>query len=285
MIDNPEELVSSIAELVSLPEVYFKVNEVLEDPDHDAKQLGNVIAYDPSLTARLLKIVNSAFYSLAVKIDVVSRAVSVVGEEDLRNLVLATSAVNTMNNISNELMNINVFWRHSVFTGIIARQLSRYCNVLHGERLFVAGLLHDIGKLALYYKEPEISQKVLIEASETDGVLYRAEEKLVGYTHAELGGLLMRHWGLTATLEEVIKYHHHPLQSNNFPVETSLVHIADCVVNAMYPGVEINEHMLDDMPAFEIDTLQITGIDLSVLPETIEQARVQASEVLQIITS
>lgn len=283
MTKNPEDLVKGVIELISLPEIFIRVNEVMEDPKHDAKQLGDVISHDPSLTARILRIVNSAYYALATKIDLVSRAVSVVGEDDLRNLVLATSAVDTMQRIPNELVDINLFWRHSVLTGIIARLLSKQCNILHGERLFVAGLLHDIGKLILYFKEPELSQQVLIQAAETDGVLYHAEQEIIGFTHADVGGALMRNWEMADSLIEVVSYHHQPLKATYFPTETALVHIANCVVNAIVPGTAIDENLLDDIPSFEPRTLEVTGINFAVLPEIMEKASAQSSEVLDII--
>lgn len=283
MTNNPEDLVNDVIELISLPEIYIRVNEVMEDPQHDARQLGDVIGHDPSLTARILQIVNSAYYALAVKIDLVSRAVSVIGEDDLRNLVLATSAVETMEHIPNELVDINLFWQHSVLTGIIARLLSKQCNILHGERLFVAGLLHDIGKLILYFKEPDMASQVLMQAAESDGVLYKAEKEIIGFTHSDLGGALMKNWDMADSLVEVISYHHQPLNATQYPIETALVHIADSVVNAITPGIEIDEHLLDDMPLFEPATLEVTGIDLSVLPEIMDKARAQAGEVLDII--
>lgn len=285
MPKNPEDLVKDVVELISLPEVYIKVNEVMEDPNHDARQLGDVIGHDPSLTARILRIVNSAYYSLTVKIDLVSRAVSVIGEDDLRNLVLATSAVETMQHIPNELVDIKLFWQHSVLTGLIARLLSKQCNILHGERLFVAGLLHDIGKLIFYFKEPEVAQQVLIRTAETNGILYAAEQDIIGFTHAELGGALMRHWDMAESLIEVVSYHHQLQKAKLYPVETALVHIADCVVHAMAPGIEVDEDLLGDMPSFDPASLEVTGVNLAVLPEIMETVSVQASEVLDIIRS
>jgi len=160
MANKAEDLVKGVVKLISLPEIYIRVSQALEDENHNAKQLGDIIGHDPALTARILRIVNSAYYSLANQVELVSRAVSVIGEDDLRNLVLATSAVDTSKRIPNQLVDIDLFWRHSVHTGIVARLLSQYCNILHGERLFVAGMLHDIGKLVLYFKEPELSQQV-----------------------------------------------------------------------------------------------------------------------------
>ena len=283
MAKRPEELVKGVIKLVSLPEIFIRVNQVMEDPKHDAKQLGDVISHDPALTVRILRIVNSAYYALAVKIELVSRAVSVIGEQDLRNLILATSAVDVFKRMPNQLVDIDLFWRHSVHTGIVARLLSRQCNILHGERLFVAGLLHDIGKLVLYYKEMELSQQVLLKASESDGVVFRAEQEVIGYTHADVGGALIDAWQLADTLKEVVTYHHHPLRSKKYRMETSLVHIADCVVNSIGSDTVIDKHLLDDNLGFEPETLKITGIDLSLLPEVMDKAWEQAGDVLDII--
>lgn len=283
MQKKPEDLVKGVVKLITLPEIYIRVTQVLEDPYHNAKQLGEIIGHDPALTARILRIVNSAYYSLATKIELVSRAVSIIGEDDLRNLVLATSAVDTFKRIPNQLVDIDLFWRHSVHTGIVSRLLSRHCNILHGERLFVAGMLHDIGKLVLYFKEPELSQQVLMEAAETDGQLFNAEKKIIGFTHGDVGAALIEAWKLSDTLREVVAYHHTPLRARKHPIETAIVHIANCVVEALSPDIEIDEHLLDDFPAFEPKTLQVTGINLEILPEIMDKAWEQASEVLDII--
>ncbi len=283
MTKKPEDLVKGVIKLISLPEIFIRVNQVMENPNHNAKQLGEVISHDPSLTARILRIVNSAYYALAVKIELVSRAVSVIGEDDLRNLVLATSAVDTFKRIPNQLVDIDLFWRHSVHTGIVARLLSKHCNILHGERLFVAGLLHDLGKLILYFKEPELSQEILLRASESDGVLFHAEQETMGFTHADVGGALMENWEMADTLKDVITYHHNPLKAKKYPIETAIVHIANCVVNAIGPDTEIDEYLLDDSTGFEPETLKVTGLKLSVLPEIMDKAWEQAGEVLDII--
>jgi len=283
MANKAEDLVKGVVKLISLPEIYIRVSQALEDENHNAKQLGDIIGHDPALTARILRIVNSAYYSLASQVEVVSRAVSVIGEDDLRNLVLATSAVDTFKRIPNQLVDIDLFWRHSVHTGIVARLLSKYCNILHGERLFVAGMLHDIGKLVLYFKEPELSQQVLLKAADTDGQLYNAEKEIIGFTHGDVGAALIDAWKLSDTLKEVIAYHHTPLSAKDYRIETAIVHIANCIVNAIDPDVEINEHLLDDYPSFEPKTLEITGLKLDILPEVMDKAWEHAAEVLDII--
>jgi len=283
MARKPEDLVKGVVKLISLPEIYIRVSQILEDPNHNARQLGDIISHDPALTARILRIVNSAYYSLAAQIELVSRAVSVIGEDDLRNLVLATSAVDTFKRIPNQLIDIDLFWRHSVHTGIVSRLLSKHCNILHGERLFVAGMLHDIGKLILYFKEPELSQQVLIAAADSDGQLFRSEKEILGFTHGDVGAALISAWKLSDTLKEVVAFHHTPQKAKNFPMETSIVHIANCVVNALEPDIQVDETLLDDYPGFDRSSLEITGLDLKILPEVMEQAWEQAGEILDII--
>jgi len=283
MANKAEDLVKGVVKLISLPEIYIRISQALEDENHNAKQLGDIIGHDPALTARILRIVNSAYYSLATQVELVSRAVSVIGEEDLRNLVLATSAVDTFKRIPNQLVDIDLFWRHSVHTGIVARLLSKYCNILHGERLFVAGMLHDIGKLVLYFKEPELSQQVLLKAADSDGQLFIAEKEIIGFTHGDVGAALIDAWKLSDTLKEVIAYHHTPLKAKEYRIETAIVHIANCIVNAIGPDVEIDEHLLDDYPSFEPKTLEITGLTLDILPEVMDKAWEHAAEVLDII--
>ncbi len=281
--DSAKDMVNGVVDLISLPEIYLRVNQLIEDPEHNAQQLGELIGHDPALTARVLRIVNSAYYALAVKVELVSRAIPLLGEDELRNLVLATSTVETLARIPNQLLNINQFWQHSIYTGIIARLLARHCNILHGERLFIAGMLHDIGKLILYYKEPQLSEQVLIQAAEANGMLYQAEKAIIGFTHAAVGGALMEAWGLPDTLKEIITYHHTPLNAKLYPLETAILHIADAIVNSLEPGAPVDEHLLENMIAFEPETLNVIGLDLTILPALMEKAGEQAAAVMKII--
>jgi len=280
---NPKELVAGVINLISLPEICIRVNTSLEDPSHTHKQLGDIISHDPALTARILRIVNSAYYNFPNKVELVSRAISIIGEDDLRGLVLATSALEVFNKIPNQLLNMELFWQHSVFTGIVARLLSKQCNILHGERLFIAGLLHDIGKLILYYKEPQISQDVLLEAGESNGKIVDAEQKLLGFTHADVGAALIEAWQLPDSLHTIIKHHHSPADAEDYRIETSIVHLANAVVNALSPETPIDEHMLDESNEFDPVSLGITGIDLTTMPELVAAAQEQTHEVLNIM--
>ena len=197
---TPDELISGVVRLVSLPEVCIRVNEMLEDPNVTAKAIGKVMSQDTGLTARLLKIVNSSFYGFTSKIETVSRAVTVIGLRELRGLVLAASAIETFSKIPTEILNMVRFWRHSVYCGVVAQLLAERCNVLHSERLFVAGLLHDIGKLVICNRLPQ-QAKESIDLSNTKKMLdFEAEKVVLDYDHSEIGGKLLRTWQMPRCL-------------------------------------------------------------------------------------
>jgi putative nucleotidyltransferase with HDIG domain len=229
--DIARSLVEDVSDLVSPPDVCVKVFELAESPDASAQQIGDVISRDPGLTARLLKLVNSSYYNFSRKIDTVTRAVTIVGVRELYSLVLAVSAIKSFSNLPNALVNIDSFWRHGIFTGLIARDIAKQCHILHPERLFVAGLLHDIGSLVLYSKMPEQMSDLLMVADGDEGILHQAELTELGFSHADLGGAMAQQWMLPDALQEAITYHHLPAYSQAASTETAIVHLAEALAN------------------------------------------------------
>ncbi|MES9928365.1 MAG: HDOD domain-containing protein, partial [Candidatus Thiodiazotropha sp. 6PDIVS] len=136
---SPEELVKDIDKLVSLPEVFVQVNQMMEQPNCSSEKLADIISADTDISARLLRLVNSPFYGLRSTVDTISRAVTIAGTHELRNLVSATIAVRSFTGISENLVNMDDFWRHGITTGVMSQMLARYSSVMHSERLFVAG--------------------------------------------------------------------------------------------------------------------------------------------------
>ncbi len=223
--------IGEVSGLVSPPDVYVKVFDLMESPTATADEMGLIISQDPSLTARLLKIVNSPFYSFSAKIDTVSRAVTVVGLRELYSLVVAVSAVKSFSAIPNDVVNMDTFWRHSIYCGIISRLLAKRCHVLHPERLFIAGLLHDIGSLVIYNRAPDIAKKMLTIANGDEEKLFNAELDELGFSHAELGGELLKQWSLPDNLQEAVAFHHDPVRAKEAKMEASIVHMANLLAN------------------------------------------------------
>lgn len=276
-----KELVTGSIRLVSLPEVCIRVNEMLDEPAVTAADLGKVISQDTSLTARLLKIVNSSYYGFQARVETVSRAVTVVGLRELRGLVIAASAVETFSNVPDEILNKVRFWRHSLYCGVIARLLAEKCNVLHSERLFVAGLLHDIGKLVIAQRLP-LETKNVVQQSESEGRLgLEVEQEILGFDHAEVGGELMKAWNMPDTLFESVAYHHHPNNAEAGVMETCLIHIANIFTDEAEQGLD----MKNDKPLRTIDSFawEMTGLDESVKDEVFREAGPLFAEALETI--
>ncbi len=224
-------LVSDIGYLASPPDVCVRVFELIESPRTSAREIGEVIGHDPALTARLLKLVNSSFFNFSRRIDTVSRAVAVLGIRELFALVIAVSAIKSFSRLSCELVNIDTFWRHGIFTGLMARKLAEQHHVLHPERLFVAGLLHDIGALALYTRMPEVMGRLLLLADGDEALLHQAELAELGFSHADLGGALAEGWHLPPQLCNAICQHHTPGHAGDAPLEAAIVHLAEHLAN------------------------------------------------------
>lgn len=254
---SPQSLVDDVAALVSPPDVCFKVMNLVGSEDSSANALAEVISMDPSLTARLLKIVNSAYYNFSRKIDTVSRAVMVIGEQELFSLVIAVTAVNSFNNIANGLVNMDVFWRHSLYTGLYARNIAKQCRILHPERLFIGGLLHDIGSLVMYYQVPDTAKEILMIGNGDEEVVTAAEDKLLGFSHADLGGLLAKIWLLPDELQSAIRYHHQPQSAKIGATEANIVALANLLANQSGLGGFCEDVNSD----FEIPSKLIATVD------------------------
>jgi len=248
LFETAQELVSGVSGLVSLPEVCVKIGELSQDPDTTAVQFGKLISQDAALTVRLLRIVNSAFYRFPSKIETVSRAVTIVGLRDLQNIVLAASVSSVFDRVKSHLIDIDHFWRHAVYTGIVARIVAQHNNVLHPERLFVAGLLHDIGRLLLCYRREKDMRHVIAMSVSEDMPLYKAEERILGFTHADVGAELMGSWELPPSLQYTTRLHHSPAFSE-YPLECAIVHLADQISHMAERG-DFSEIELSKVPDF-----------------------------------
>lgn len=277
--NTPEELVKGVDKLVSLPEVCFLVNDLVNDPNSEIAQIGSVISQDPDLTARLLKLVNSSYYGFETPIDTVSRAVMMVGLKELQHMVWTSSAVETFNNLSPADISMASFWRHSIFCAVVARILARECHILHPERLFVAGLIHDLGKLLIYSKIPEAAEEILrLEKLDPERYITDIETQVLGYDHAEIGMALCRSWRLPESLVISIGYHHDPTGVSEFKLETAILHVANLMAIALEMGDEENFHYRADREAW-----QLLNLSAETIKRILQEAVLQFLEALELL--
>ncbi len=269
--------------LVSLPDVCVRIFDILHSPNASAQSLGQVVAQDPSLTARLLRLVNSSFYGFSRRVDTVSRAIAIIGDRELYNLVLAVTAVRSFKGVPSVLVNMDTFWRHSIYCGLIARNIGKRCKVLHPERLSVTGLLHDIGSLILYRQVPELAGDLLMIAQGDEKLLCHAEEQAFEFSHAELGAMLLDRWLLPKPLVEAVRYHHDPAGASERALETAILHMADLLANRSEIGSLFEEPSPDaEMNPCVWETTGLSPGDLDH-EEVIGEAGLQFAETASLL--
>lgn len=260
--DLAYQWIKDISGLVSPPEVCIKLLDLVDSPKSTAHEIGEVISSDPNLAARLLKLVNSSFYNYSGRIDTLSRAIAIVGTRELYSLAVSVSAIRAFSKIPAEIINMDSFWRHSLFCGIIARQLAKRCGILHPERLFVSGLLHDIGALVSFARAPQKARELLMIAEGDEQTLSYVERKEYGFDHAELGGMLAEMWKLPDTLVESISCHHNPMEAICSKQQASIIKIADLLADRSEMGSLFASAPPQGKEALEVDKVlwRTTGL-------------------------
>ena len=221
--------------LPEIPSVVFELNEVIANPMSSADHIAQVVNRSPSLTALLLKIVNSSFYGFPSKIDKVSHAVTLIGTREISGLALGISILSIFKNIPKEMIDMYSFLKHSLACGILSRILCAQKNLGHTEQLFVSGLLHDLGRLILFLYFADESLNILSRARANNNLLYREERDYLGADHAQLGKELMEQWKLPLILENNVLYHHMPSKAQQ-TIPATIVHLADIIANSLGIG-------------------------------------------------
>jgi HD-like signal output (HDOD) protein len=267
-----DKLIEKSASLGSLPAIVHRVFEAMDDPKSTAIQIGRVINEDPALTARLLKLVNSPFYGFASKVDTVYRAIALIGHKELRSVVLAASAVKVFSGIPSELVNMQTFWRRSLYTAVVSRVLAAYRRESEIERFFIAGLLHDIGSLLLYLQAPDEISRAMARHQDEGVELWVAEREEMGFDHAEAGGSLLKKWSLPPLLCQAVRFHLYPDQSpETYRDAALLVHLAWQIVrHHIDRDPQLDEH--DEIPA---ELWQANKLSAEILTPVLEKAEQQ----------
>lgn len=227
---TPQQLAQEVENLFSPPEIYFQVKKTIDHPKSTIEDVASIISQDPNISARILKIANSAFFGFATEIESITRAITIMGLAHLQNLVLAVSATKTFKGINSELINMKDFWLHSIYCAAIAQLVAKKCNILDSERLFVCGILHDIGHLVIYSTLPTHASNVLVRARHEHLPLEQLETEIFGFNYAEVGGELLKQWKLPASLYQPVRYHTQLQPDENFVLDSAIIHLANILV-------------------------------------------------------
>lgn len=257
-----DELIGRGQELPSLPEIYLRVSEQLEDEKAGVNEIGATVQNDPAITTRVLKMVNSAYYGLPNQVSSVAQAVSLLGRERLKHILIGSVLRGVFSAQENPAFSMQEFWQHSIKTAIIARQLARELPTFEEpESLFTAGLLHDIGRLLLINKVPQqlLAAEEHVIRKRVD--IVSAELAVIGMTHTAVGEALMQHWGLPQMLVDCTRYHHEVVHDGSHRRATHLVYLAN-QLSQYVPPLDDDEtrNILDDIANWDFGDLSLAQI-------------------------
>ncbi len=257
-----DELIGRGQELPSLPEIYLRVSQQLEDEKVSVFEIGNTVQNDPAITTRVLKMVNSAYYGLPNQVSSVAQAVSLLGRERLKHILIGSVLRGVFSAQDNPAFSMQEFWQHSIKTAIIARQLAQELPTIEEpEAMFTAGLLHDIGRLFLINRVPEqlLAAEEYMIRKRVD--ILSAEIAEVGLTHTAVGESLMHHWGLPQLLIDCARYHHEVVHDGPNRRATHLVYFAN-KLSQYVPPLDDGEtaDILDDIDNWDQGDLNLEQI-------------------------
>jgi len=246
--DNIQKLVSRIESLPSLPSLYLEIMEELQSANTSFKKVGEIIAKDVGMTAKILQMVNSAFFGLRRQISNPQDAVSYLGFETIKSLILSAKIFSQFDQKKLPGFSLDGLWNHSMLTGtfakIVAEMEGQTKEVV--DDAYMVGLLHDLGKLVLAQNLADSYQKALDEALKENRLLWEVEYEILGATHAEIAAYLMGLWGIKFPVVEAIAFHHTPGKGGARMGILTIVHSANALAHEMDSPQTMNPALLDD---------------------------------------
>ncbi len=278
MTTTLDDVIDDAVKIVSLPDIVHRLDNAINDPYSDLSDIAAIIGTDPGLSARILKIANSAMFSFPARIETVTYAVSIIGTKQLRDLVFASCVIDVFKDAFKPGVDLATFWKHSIATGITSRVLATYRREPNVERFYLIGLMHDIGKLVLHMKTPELAREAIYTSRLNNQLLHVAESDVLGFDHAAAGGALLKAWNLPESFHEPVRYHHLPRHARSYRDETAIVHMADIVANALI--FSANNQVL--VPPLSPQAWDLIGISENALEGVVEQIDHQFTDAVQL---
>jgi HD-like signal output (HDOD) protein len=257
------EFANSLAEQVTMPEVYRGFRRLIAAPDSKINDYVDVIITDPALATKCIRIANTSFFGYPRKVNDLEQAISLIGVMQIHDVLISSLAMRAFAGIPDEIVNLAEYWENSVYCGIVSRIIAKKCMLPASQRFFALGLFHDTGHIVMYAKRPELAQEALRYSLEQDEPLFKVERKMFGFDYGQLGCELMRLWHLPKIFQEITEYHLEPEKAQLYSLETAIVHLAYTITQIQNdPGdVPIIQALVSPL-AWELTTLDANDIQL-----------------------
>ncbi len=275
-----EEVLSKIEELENLPtlpEIITEIMAVIQTDDFSIKELKTIIEKDPVLTAKLLKVANTFYYNpYGREITSTERAIMQLGTKNLLPIVFGLSIMKVFT-IKGNHFNVKLFWKHSYTCAHIAKRIAKYFDLPEPEA-FTAGLLHDVGKIVLYMIFPKKYPEVINLTEISNIPMFKAERKLFGIDHAEVGEILLNKWRIPQLIVEPVRYHHEPDKAPKYKYLAALINVANIFTRAsgQYFGKDTYGVVLEETLGWQIlkERIKEENIEDLIMPinDDVEEA-------------
>lgn len=274
-------------ELPTLPTIVYELSKVINDPMSSTSDVEKIMANDLSLTAKVLRLVNSAYYAIPGGVSSLSRAIAYIGFDTVNQLVLSASILKALEVKGPSSFDMNAFWRHSIGVAIASETIAKFVRHPTPADLFTCGLVHDMGKVALYSFGSELVMQIVQQAEADQCTYLEAETKLGIPSHVEIGQLLAQKWTLPVGLQAAVKFHHEKESSRRrLTVELNrdvdIVILANLLTHALKYGSS-GHHKILGAPKELLDRLTISGDEFKNLIQEIKVSMEKASDFLRVL--
>lgn len=278
-VPTMQQLINSTTTLCSPPLVYQRLDEAINHPRTTMQQIARIISEDQGLTARLLKLANSPLFGFS-KVDTIQRAVTLLGTREIRDLALAVTLVKRLRGIDiADAQRLKNHWRHSISCAVVARNIAFYLREPGIERFFVAGILHNIGRLILCLRLPHEVEAAFNRGMTSDLPLHLIEQEMFGFDHAALGRQLLETWNLPTAITRMVSWHHQPTRTYTCGKDAAVIHLADLICQALGWGPDPDVPMIPlDAGAWDLLTIPVRALDA-----IISQSEPQLIDIMKIL--
>lgn len=288
---DPQVVIKKLEDIPSLPSVVYELSRVINDPMSSTKEVEDIMSQDIGMTTKVLKLANSAYYAIPGGVSSLSRAIQFIGFDTIHQLVLSASVIKAFETQSPASFNINEFWKHSIGVAIAAETIAKHLNHPNPSDIFTCGLIHDVGKMALFVVSQDILVYVTELAEKSKLSFLEAEIEANTLNHSELGKMLGEKWKLPKTLQAAAKFHHQGELAKRGPLSVELHQVVDVImlsnllIHALKFGNSGHKKILG-APNDLLDRLRITPqSDMPVILKNIKSGLDNAGDFIKMITS
>jgi HD-like signal output (HDOD) protein len=277
--NTAEHFVRNNEKVYALARNFFAIHDALNDPDKSFREIGLIIGCDAAFSAKLLKAVNSPFFGFDRKIETLDHAIALIGTEPLADMLFATAVIRNFRGIPHDFFNEDMFWKHSVACGILAKHLARFHRREAPTRYYLMGVLHDLGRALLCVREPTLMSALLrLQGSGGQDLAFLEREQL-GFDHAEIGAVLLELWGLSPLHVESTRWHHRPEEAIGFQDDVLILAVADALTHEL--GFSTDNERGDR--AFPEDGLKLLSVEENRLPPLKNQVERELTALMELV--